>query len=175
MRAAQRCAAPTRQAESSYRQIKTFQRGRQEVLRSASPQVVHQEVWAHLILHHCLSGLIMRLADGDGIDPDRISLVMVLKHARRSVISHCADSPTKIRKFTAMLVAKVRRNLDNGPRRLRGRSVPQTTQLSLLLPAEGPTACAGAPCAHQGRHAAVGGDPVIKQRHCVAGGKGGTP
>ncbi|MBX9399654.1 transposase [Streptomyces sp. TRM72054] len=34
-------------AKSSFRQIKTFQRGRQEVLRSADPELVRQEVWAH--------------------------------------------------------------------------------------------------------------------------------
>jgi IS4 transposase len=36
------------EVESSYRQIKSFQRGRQQVLRSASPDLARQEVWAHL-------------------------------------------------------------------------------------------------------------------------------
>ncbi|MEY9991265.1 hypothetical protein ABIE67_009620 [Streptomyces sp. V4I8] len=107
------------EAESSYRQLKTFQRGRQEVLRSADPALVRQEVWAHLIVHYCLTGIIMRLADGHGIDPDRISFVKVLKHARRSVIRQCADTPAKIGKFLALLSAKVCRKLDNGTRRLR--------------------------------------------------------
>ncbi|WP_323181059.1 IS4 family transposase [Streptomyces sp. NBC_01142] len=107
------------EVESSYRQIKTFQRGRQEVLRSADPQLVRQEVWAHLIVHHCLTQIIMRLADGHGIDPDRISFVKVLKHTRRSVVRHHTDTPTKIQGFLASLAAKVRRKLDNGTRRLR--------------------------------------------------------
>jgi hypothetical protein len=107
------------EAESAYRQIKTFQRGRQEVLRSADPQLVRQEVWAHLIVHHCLNRIIMRLADGHGIDPDRISFVKVLKHTRRSVVRQRTDTPTKIRKFLTSLAAKVRRKLDNGVRRLR--------------------------------------------------------
>lgn len=107
------------EAESSYRQIKTFQRGRQEVLRSADPQLVRQEVWAHLIVHHCLTQIIMRLADDHGIDPDRLSFVKVLKHTRRSVIRQRTDTPAKIRGFLASLAAKVRRKLDNGTRRLR--------------------------------------------------------
>jgi hypothetical protein len=107
------------EAESAYRQIKTFQRGRQEVLRSADPELVRQEVWAHLIVHHCLNRIIMRLADGHGIDPDRISFVKILKHTRRSVVRQRTDTPTNIRKFLTSLAAKVRRKLDNGVRRLR--------------------------------------------------------
>jgi Insertion element 4 transposase N-terminal/Transposase DDE domain len=107
------------EAESSYRQIKTFQRGPQQVLRSASPDLARQEVWAHLTVHHCLTRIITELANGHDIDPDRISFVKVLKHVRRSVIRQSADTPTKIRTFLAMLASKIRRKLDNGVRRLR--------------------------------------------------------
>ncbi|MEV0734099.1 IS4 family transposase [Polymorphospora sp. NPDC050346] len=107
------------EAESSYRQIKTFQRGPQQVLRSASPDLARQEVWAHLTVHHCLSRIIMELADSHGIDPDRVSFIKVLKHVRRSVIRQSADTPKKIREFLATLASKVRRKLDNGVRRLR--------------------------------------------------------
>lgn len=107
------------EVESSYRQIKTFQRGPQEVLRSASPDLARQEVWAHLTVHHCLTRIIMELADGHGIDPDRLSFIKVLKHVRRSVVRQSADTPATIRKFLAMLASKVHRKLDNGVRRLR--------------------------------------------------------
>jgi hypothetical protein len=107
------------EVESAYRQIKTFQRGRQEVLRSTDPQLVRQEVWAHLVVHHCLTGIIMQLAESNGIDPDRISFVKVLKHTRRSVVRQRADTPPKIRRFLTALAAKARRKLDNGTRRLR--------------------------------------------------------
>jgi hypothetical protein len=80
---------------------------------------VRQEVWAHLVVHHCLTRIIMDLAEGNGIDPDRVSFVKVLKHARRSVIRQCADTPKKIKKFLAALAAKASRKLDNGLRRLR--------------------------------------------------------
>ncbi|MEU9396708.1 IS4 family transposase [Streptomyces sp. NPDC048324] len=107
------------EAESAFRQIKTFQRGPAEVLRSGDPDLVRQEVWAHLVVHHCLTRVIMGLADDNGIDPDRVSFVKVLKHTRRSVVRQCADTPKKIRKFLAVLSTKVHRKLDNGTRRLR--------------------------------------------------------
>ena len=107
------------ESESSFRQVKTFQRGPQEILRSADPELVRQEAWAHLAVHHCLTRIIMRLAARERIDPDRVSFVKVLKHVRRSVIRQCAQTSAQIRQFMAMLAAKVRRKLDNGARRLR--------------------------------------------------------
>jgi hypothetical protein len=107
------------EAESSYRQVKTFQRGPQQVLRSADPELARQEAWAHLIVHHCLIRIIMELADGGKIDPDRVSFLKVLKHVRRSVISQTANTAVKISQFMAMLESKLRRKLDSGPRRKR--------------------------------------------------------
>jgi hypothetical protein len=107
------------ESESSFRQVKTFQRGPQEILRSADPELVRQEVWAHLAVHHCLTRIIMRLAAQERIDPDRISFVKVLKHVRRSVIRQSAQTSVQIGQVMAMLAAKVRRKLDNGVRRLR--------------------------------------------------------
>ena len=107
------------ESESSFRQVKTFQRGPQEILRSADPELVRQEAWAHLAVHHCLTRIIMRLAAQERIDPDRISFVKVLKHVRRSVIRQSAQTSAQIRQFMAMLAAKVRRKPGNGARRLR--------------------------------------------------------
>jgi hypothetical protein len=107
------------EAESSYRQVKAFQRGPQQVLRSATPDLARQEAWAHLVVHHCLTRIITELASQCAIDPDRISFTKVLKHARRSVIRQAADTAAKITAFMAMLAAKVTRKLDNGPRRPR--------------------------------------------------------
>lgn len=107
------------EAESSYRQIKTFHAVRSKCCARRAPDLARQEAWAHLTVHHCLTRIIMDLADGHGIDPDRISFIKVLKHVRRSVVRQCADTPAKIRKFMAMLASKVHRKLDNGVRRLR--------------------------------------------------------
>ena len=107
------------ESESSFRQVKTFQRGPQEILRSADPEMVRQEIWAHLAVHHCLTRIIMRLAGQERIDPDRISFIKVLKHVRRSVIRQSAETSVQIKQFMATMAAKVRRKLDNGVRRLR--------------------------------------------------------
>jgi len=107
------------ESESSFRQVKTFQRGPQEILRSADPELARQEVWAHLAVHHCMTRIIMRLASEEQIGPDRISFVKVLKHVRRSVIRQCAQTSVQIKQFMATMAAKVCRKLDNGVRRLR--------------------------------------------------------
>jgi Insertion element 4 transposase N-terminal/Transposase DDE domain len=107
------------EAESSYRQIKTFQRGPQQILRSAGPGLACQEAWAHLVVHHCLTRIIMELAAGAGIDPDRISFLKVLKHVRRSVIARTVTTAAKMMDFMDTLASKVGRKLDSGPRRPR--------------------------------------------------------
>nr|WP_258308696.1 transposase [Streptomyces sp. NWU339] len=107
------------EVESAYRQLKTYQWGKAEVLRSVSPELVRQEIWAHLTLHHCLNRIIMRLACGEGLDPDRISFVRVFKHTRRSVVLQAGRSARRLRQFTTRMAAKVVRKLDNGLRRLR--------------------------------------------------------
>jgi hypothetical protein len=89
------------------------------VLRSVSPELIRQEIWAHLALHHCLNRIIMRLADGEGLDPDRISFVKVLKHTRRSVVLQAGCSSRQLRQFMERIATKVMRKLDNGLRRLR--------------------------------------------------------
>jgi hypothetical protein len=75
------------QTEQAFREIKTIQAGRGHVLRSGTPALVRQEIWAHLALHTALNRLATDLADRNGVDPDRISFVKVLKHARRTVIA----------------------------------------------------------------------------------------
>ena len=88
-------------------------------MRSAGPELVRQEIRAHLAVHHCLTRIIMRLAARERIDPDRISFVKVLKHVRRSVIRQSAQTSAQIRQFMATMAAKVSRKPDNGVRRLR--------------------------------------------------------
>ena len=94
------------ESESSFRQVKTFQRGPQEILRSADPELVRQEAWAHLAVHHCLTRIIMRLAAQERIDPDRISFVKVLKHVRRSVIRQSAQTSVQIRQVMATMAGR---------------------------------------------------------------------
>ncbi|GHF15284.1 hypothetical protein GCM10014715_83250 [Streptomyces spiralis] len=68
-------------------------------------------------MHQCLNRIIVRVAGGEWIDPDRISFVKVLKHVRRSVLTQAKDAVSAVGSFLAMLENKARRKLDSGPRR----------------------------------------------------------
>jgi hypothetical protein len=104
---------------AAIRQIKTFQRGPQLVLRSASPELACQEAWAHLVVHHCLIRIIMELAASARIDPDRISFLKVLRHVRRSVIARTVTTAAKMTDFTGTLASRAGRKPGSGPRRPR--------------------------------------------------------
>jgi len=80
------------ESETSNRQLKTYQQGHAFVLRSGSPALVLQEIWAHLTVNHALSRLTGLLADERGNDPDEISFTKVLKEVRRSVIRQTAHT-----------------------------------------------------------------------------------
>jgi hypothetical protein len=159
------------ESESSFRQVKTFQRGPQEILRSADPELVRQEAWAHLAVHHCLTAIIMRLAGQERIDPDRLSFTKVLKHVRRSVIRQSAQAPAQVRQFMAMMAAKVRRKPGNGARRLG------EADRCLKRPASRYSFRKAGQARHPTRrvaakvimlHPAI--VQLVKQRHCPAGG-----
>ena len=54
-------------------ELKTHQRGRRAVLRSKTPAMVEQEVWAHLLVHYTIRKLMHQAACDQGLDPDRLS------------------------------------------------------------------------------------------------------
>src|SRR5947208_17008701 len=58
----------------SFRQVKTFQRGPQEILRSADTELARQEARAHLAVHYCPTRMIMRQAAGARIHARRIAV-----------------------------------------------------------------------------------------------------
>jgi hypothetical protein len=61
--------------ETSNDQLKTHLRGPRKILRSKLPELVHQEIWAWLLVHYALSALAAQAVD---LDPDRISFTHVL-------------------------------------------------------------------------------------------------
>ena len=79
--------------ETSNDQLKTHLRGPGKVLRSRLPDLVHQEIWAWLLLHHALSALISQAATAADLDPDRISFTRVLRIARRTATGTAGFSP----------------------------------------------------------------------------------
>lgn len=78
--------------ETGNDQLKTHLRGPGRVLRSQLPDLVHQEIWAWLIVHHALSALITKAAEAADLDPDRISFTKTLRLVRRTVTG-TADIP----------------------------------------------------------------------------------
>ena len=57
--------------ETGNDQLKTHLRGPGKTLRSKLPELVHQEIWAWLLVHHALSALTARAAEA----ADRVSRV----------------------------------------------------------------------------------------------------
>jgi hypothetical protein len=70
--------------ESVFDELKTHQRGARCVLRSKSPDLVHQELWAMLCCHYAIRTLMADVAVQTGRDPDRVSFVAALRIARDS-------------------------------------------------------------------------------------------
>jgi Transposase DDE domain len=79
--------------ESSLDEIKTHQRGRGGVLRSKSPEMIRQEIWALLLTHYAIRRLMCEAADQAGKDPDLLSFMRSLRVIRRQVSDQAALSP----------------------------------------------------------------------------------
>lgn len=74
-------------------EIKTHTRGPARILRSKSPEMVKQEVWALLLTHYAIRHLMCRAADEADIDPDRISFIRSIRIIRRHVTGQADFSP----------------------------------------------------------------------------------
>jgi hypothetical protein len=79
--------------ETGNDQLKTHLRGPGKILRSKLPELVHQEIWAWLLVHHATSDLITRAAEAADLDPDRVSFTRVLRIARRSATGTAGFPP----------------------------------------------------------------------------------
>ncbi|MGH8940404.1 MAG: IS4 family transposase, partial [Actinomycetes bacterium] len=79
--------------ETANDQLKTHLRGPGRILRSRLPDLVHQEIWAWLLVHHALSALITQAAQATDLDPDRISFTRVLRLVRRTATGTAAFPP----------------------------------------------------------------------------------
>jgi hypothetical protein len=79
--------------ETGHDQLKTHLRGPGRILRSRLPDLVHQEVWAWLVVHHAIAVLIARAAEAADIDPDRIGFTRTLRIIRRTATGTAGFSP----------------------------------------------------------------------------------
>jgi hypothetical protein len=79
--------------ESALDELKTDLRGRGEVLRSKTPDLVEQQMWGLLLAHYAIRGLLLDAADPAGYDPDRMSFIKGLRIVRRQVTDQAAITP----------------------------------------------------------------------------------
>jgi hypothetical protein len=68
--------------ENSYAELKNRLRGAAFILRSRSPELVCQELFAFLTVYQALCALKLHTAGQAGIDPDRISFTVTVRVAR---------------------------------------------------------------------------------------------
>jgi hypothetical protein len=78
--------------ETGNDQLKTHLRGPGKTLRSRLPDLVHQEIWSYLIVHHAISALTAKASAAADLDPDRISFTKTLRLIRRTATG-TADIP----------------------------------------------------------------------------------
>ena len=55
------------------------------MLRSASPDMIRQEIWGYLLTHYAISALTCTAATSAGIDPDRVKFKRTVRAVRRQV------------------------------------------------------------------------------------------
>jgi hypothetical protein len=81
------------ESETSFQEKKTYLRRSGRVLRSKSPAMVRQEIWALLLSHYAIRKLMCHAADEAGLDPDRVSFTRSLRVIRRQVTNQADFSP----------------------------------------------------------------------------------
>ncbi|WP_051105592.1 IS4 family transposase [Parafrankia discariae] len=80
--------------ELGFAEMKTRLRGGDRVLRSRSPDMAEQEIWAILLTHHAIRRLMCHAADEADIDADQLSFTRTVRIIRRHANSPAAFSPS---------------------------------------------------------------------------------
>jgi hypothetical protein len=84
------------ESENGYAELKTRLRGAAFILRSRSPELVCQEMFAFLTVYQALCALETEAARQAGIDPDRISFTVTVRVARDHAASHAIITPRSL-------------------------------------------------------------------------------
>lgn len=104
--------------ETAFDELKTHQRGARVVLRSRSPDMVHQEIWGHLCCHYAIRTLMCEAAHHAGRDPDRVSFVAAINIARATIAQPGDFPPQHTESRWTQAIRRLAHRL-NPPRRLR--------------------------------------------------------
>lgn len=81
--------------ELSFDEIETHQTGHNRVLRSRTPELVKQEIWALLLTHYAIRHIMKDAADTAGTDPDDLSFIRSYRAIRRQVSNQAGFSPSQ--------------------------------------------------------------------------------
>lgn len=84
------------ESENGYAELKTRLRGAAFILRSRSPELARQELFALLTVYQALCALEAEAARQAGIDPDRISFTVTVRVARDHAASHAILTPRSL-------------------------------------------------------------------------------
>jgi transposase IS4-like protein/DDE family transposase len=79
--------------ELSFDEIEIHQTGGDRVLRSRTPELVKQEIWALLLTHYAIRHVMKDAADTVGTDPDDLSFIRSYRAIRRQVPNQAGFSP----------------------------------------------------------------------------------
>jgi hypothetical protein len=93
------------ESELGYGELKTRLRGAAVILRSRSPELVRQEMFAFLAVYQALCALRAAAAQTAGIDPDRISFTITVRLARDQAGTPAAASPDTLRRACQQTIA----------------------------------------------------------------------
>jgi hypothetical protein len=104
--------------ELSFDKIEIHQTGHTRVLRSRTPELVKQEIWALLLTHYAIRHVMKDAVDTVGTDPDDLSFIRSYRAIRRQVTNQ-AGFPLKT--LTAALTETTHEITErpNPPRRYR--------------------------------------------------------
>src|SRR5947209_592465 len=97
--------------ELSYGELKTRLRGPEVILRSRSPQLVAQEVFAFLVVYQALCSLRVCAAQAADTDPDRISFTVTVRLARDQVANQAAATLPVLQNAVAQTITDLRDEL----------------------------------------------------------------
>jgi hypothetical protein len=81
------------ESETIYKSLKADQRGPAVVLRSRSPEMARQEIWAMLCAYQGIRALMWQAAATAGLDPGRLSFTRALNVIRRAIPAQAGLSP----------------------------------------------------------------------------------
>jgi hypothetical protein len=84
------------ESENGYAELKTRLRGAAFLLRSRSPELTRQELFAFLTVYQALCALETDAARHAGLDPDRISFTVTIRIARDHAASHATLTPRSL-------------------------------------------------------------------------------